>query len=469
MRRTKIVVTIGPATSALDKMLVLIDAGMDVARINLSHATRADHIEMIETIRTASDSLGKEVAILIDLPGPKIRVGELPGSTITLNSNEIVTLTGQPETVGDKKIPISYPGLASDLKMGDRILLSDGLIELKTLKIDPPEIRCKVVNGGVLESKKGVNLPDTTLRLPALTEEDRSGMAFAADMEADWIALSFVRGVEEVVSARKTLIKMNSDIPLIAKIEKHEAIDRIEEIVEASDGIMVARGDLGVEMPPENVPLMQKKIISLSRKVGKPVITATQMLESMVNNPRPTRAEANDVANAILDGTDAVMLSAETTIGKFPVESVLTMAKIAEATEPSLDYCLEHEDNLEHLDPTTAISYAACELALDLDAKVIISSTQSGKTAREVCKHRPKQPVIAVSTNERVVRQLLLSWGVFPLLRERGMNIDEMIEKTISASKSAGFITKGDRVVITAGVMADVPGTTNLIKVHEVT
>lgn len=470
MRRSKIVCTIGPASQSVETLRELISAGMDVARLNFSHGTHEEHLARIEAIRQASRLSQKRVAIMLDTKGPEIRTGNLATETILLQEGEQITLTTE-EILGDeKRLSVSYRGLPQDVKAGNMILIADGLIGLKVLRIQGPEIVCEVVNGGEIGSRKNVNVPGVAIRLPAMTEKDVADINFGIDQAVDFIAASFVRRASDVLDIRRLLEDRNADIDIIAKIENQEGVDNLDEIIQVADGLMVARGDLGVEIPTEEVPLVQKQMIDRCNMVGKPVITATQMLESMVRNPRPTRAEASDVANAIFDGTDAVMLSGETAAGKYPVEAVRTMSRIARRTEEAAYY----QENLVGKriaykpSVTDAISHATYTIASDLGASAIITSSEYGTTAKMVAKYRPSAPIIATTRIERVAAKLRLVWGVFPVVVQHTDGTDQMINESIEASLNAGLIRRGDLVVITAGVPVGVPGTTNMIKVHVV-
>jgi len=468
LRRTKIVCTIGPASASARVLRKMVDRGMDVARLNFSHGTREGHRSVIQTIRQISGERGKEVGILQDLAGPKIRVGGIQGGSVLLKPRAELTLTSREVPGDEREVSISLPALPSLVKKGDTILLSDGALELKVLSRDGQDIHCRILVGGWLGAHKGINLPATTLSIPALTDKDREDMEVGILEGVDFMALSFVRDASDLEQARQILKAREADIPLIAKIEKHEALDHLDEIVAASDGLMVARGDLGVEIPLENVPMLQKAIIAKANQAGKPVITATQMLGSMVENPRPTRAEVTDVANALLDGTDAVMLSEETAAGRFPAEAVAMMARIAIRTErtfPGEGPANEgsHMDRRKG-DISEAISHATRSMAIDISAKAIITCTTSGSTARQVAKYRPPVPIIAISPHLSTVRRLSLSWGVLPLLSGAYRNTDEMIDRALERASQSGILHKGDAVVITAGIRAGVPGSTNLLK-----
>lgn len=469
MRHTKIVCTIGPASEAKDTLKAMIEAGMNVARFNLSHGSRDDHRRRINAVRQAAKVTGRNVGILLDLAGPRIRLGRL-AAPVFLRAGQDLTLTTEDVLGNEERIAVNYPGLPQDVKPGDTILLGDGVVALKVRATGPDYVLCRVENDGEVSSHKGVNLPGVKTSLPALTDKDVGDLYFAVEEGADFVAASFVRKAQDVLAVRKVLEEAGADIPIIAKIETWEAVEKIEEIIKVADGVMVARGDLGLEVGAEEVPLLQKRIISRCNRLGKPVITATQMLESMVNNPRPTRAEASDVANAIMDGTDAVMLSAETAAGKYPVEAVKTMARIAARTEEELPYAelIRQRKEFSRHTVTDAISYATCTTATDLEAAAILTSTETGYTARMVAKYRPRCPIVAVTPHAPVLRRLSLVWGVEPLLVRRISSTDEMIDTAIEAGLAAGLIRAGDLVVITAGVPVGVHGTTNLLKVHTV-
>ncbi len=468
MRRTKIVCTIGPASDSVEVIKQLIKSGMNVARLNFSHGTHEEHARRIEAIRQAAGEMGTVVGIMLDTKGPEIRTGPVENERITLFEGSTLVLTTEEITGTAERLSISYKGLPEDVRPGSRILLADGLIELQVQSVEETEVRCKVLNGGELGSRKNVHLPGVEVNLPAVTEKDVADISFGVENGFDFIAASFVRTAADVLAIRKILEGHDSDIHVIAKIESHQGVENIDEILKVADGVMVARGDMGVEIPTEEVPLIQKMIIEKCNRLGKPVITATQMLESMINNPRPTRAEATDVANAIFDGTDAIMLSGETASGRFPVEAVAMMNRIAVRTERALGF--EELLGRKAISPTRtvtdAISHATCTTALDLGATAIITSTKSGHTARMVSKYRPKARVIAVTPKMEVVRKLTLVWGVIPLLVSETRGTDEMIEAAIQTSLAAGLIKCGDLVVITAGIPVGVPGTTNMLKVH---
>lgn len=468
MRRTKIVCTIGPASDSVETLKQLIHNGMNVARLNFSHGTHEDHAKRVEMIRQAAAEVGIDVGIMLDTKGPEIRTGLLEGNKIELKTGNTMVLTTEQVPGTAERLSVSYQGLPGDVSPGTRILIADGLVELEVVSAENTEILCKIINGGEIGSQKNVNLPGVVVNLPAITEKDTLDIYFAVEKGLDFIAASFIRSASDVLAVRKVLESKGSDIQIIAKIENHQGVENIDEILKVADGVMVARGDLGVEIPTEEVPLIQKMLIQKCNRLGKPVITATQMLDSMINNPRPTRAEATDVANAIFDGTDAIMLSGETAAGKFPVEAVAIMDKIAVRTERALGF--EELLGRKEISPmrtvTDAISHATCTTALDLGATAIITSTKSGHTARMVSKYRPRARIIAVTPRMEVVRKMTLVWGVMPLLESETRNTDEMIAAAIKASLSANLIKCGDLVVITAGIPVGVPGTTNMLKVH---
>nr|WP_027338980.1 pyruvate kinase [Halonatronum saccharophilum] len=468
MRRTKIVCTIGPASESEEMLANLMDAGMNVARLNFSHGDHQEHGTRIERIRRLSKEKGKPVAVLLDTKGPEIRTGMLENDEkVVLEDGQEFTLTTEEIQGNSTRTSVSYKDLPKDMNPGDTILIDDGLIGLEVKSINGSEVVCNVVNGGKLGSRKGVNLPGVSVNLPAITDKDISDIKFGIEQGVDFIAASFVRKADDVLAIREILEEANADIHIIPKIENQEGVENIDEIIEVADGLMVARGDLGVEIPPEKVPAAQKMMIQKCNRVGKPVITATQMLDSMQDNPRPTRAEASDVANAIYDGTDATMLSGETAAGDYPVESVETMARIAIETEKSLEYKkLMDRDTLAATDTVTdSISYATCKSAYELNAAAIITSTQSGYTAKMVSKYRPNTPVVAVTSSQRVFNKLILTWGVNPILAEISESVDGMIEDSINAVVNADYASKGDLVVITAGTPVKESGTTNLLKV----
>ena len=470
MQRTKIVCTLGPASDDEATIRAFVEAGMAVARINFSHGTHDDQARRIELVRRVASEAGRPIAILADLQGPKLRVGLLPEEGVPLVEGETVTLAGQASTVGEDLIPLPHPEVLRDVQPGDRMLLDDGLLELRVQESDGEQVRATVVTGGVLTSRKGLSLPHTSLQMPSITEKDRADSVFGVEQQIDYFGLSFVRRGDDVIHLRAWLQELGASTPIIAKIEKPEALGCIDEILAVSDGLMVARGDLGVEAPAEDVPIAQKRIIRACNQAGKPVITATQMLDSMMRNPRPTRAEASDVANAILDGSDAIMLSGETAVGRYPVKSVQTMARIAAVTERSMPYAdwLQRARHTGSIDVTDAIGHVAGEIAADLKVKAIITSTMSGSTARRVAMHRPVTSIIAPSPSQTTCRQLALVWGVQPLLVERFSDTDTMISTAVDAAKARSLVEDGDLVIITAGVPMGGQGLTNMLKVHRV-
>ncbi|MBO8177237.1 pyruvate kinase [Aeribacillus pallidus] len=473
MRKTKIVCTIGPASESVEKLVQLMEAGMNVARLNFSHGDYEEHGQRIKNIREAAKITGKTVGILLDTKGPEIRTHTMENGAIELKegTNVIVSMK---EVVGTpEKFSITYPGLIDDVEVGSKILLDDGLIGLEVTQIDKEngEIHTKVLNSGTLKNKKGVNVPGVSVKLPGITEKDANDIVFGIEQGIDFIAASFVRRASDVLEIRELLEKHHAThIQIIPKIENQEGVDNIDEILEVSDGLMVARGDLGVEIPAEEVPLVQKALIKKCNELGKPVITATQMLDSMQRNPRPTRAEASDVANAIFDGTDAIMLSGETAAGLYPVEAVQTMHNIASRAEQALDYRKELSNRTKKCNHTMtdAIGQSVAHTALNLDVNAIVTPTESGHTAKVISKYRPKAPIVAVTSDESVSRRLALVWGVYPQLGKRVDTTDEMLEMAVHESLNSGIVSHGDIVVITAGVPVGETGTTNLMKIHVV-
>ncbi|MCE5336893.1 MAG: pyruvate kinase [Desulfobacteraceae bacterium] len=468
-RRTKIVCTIGPSTASPDKIMPLIQAGMDVARLNFSHGDRETHRRTIRAIRSLSLQAGKEVGILQDLGGPKIRIGTLSDGKMSLHRGQLVTLI--PGTEAEPGIiPVDYPDLVRDVDIDELVLLADGTVQLRAIGKTPGSIDCEVLVGGVIFTRKGVNLPGSHLRVRAFTEKDRGDLLVGLEEEVDFVALSFVRSLGDLDEARELIAGSSHHPMLIAKIEKPQAVENFERILGAVDAVMVARGDLGVEMPLEEVPMIQKRIIGMTRQAGKPVITATQMLTSMLENPRPTRAEATDTANAILDGTDALMLSDETAMGNYPIEAVSTLDRIARTTEPYLNerHLLNEEvSGMLHTVPA-GISRAACILALDLPASAIVACSSSGNTARLVARYRPSAPIIALTDHIVTQRQLSLSWGVIPQLVDDFTDTDRMFASARAWAVERDVAKPGDYLVITAGVPVGVAGTTNLLKVMEI-
>jgi len=475
VRRTKIVCTIGPATESPEMVEALARAGMDVARLNFSHGSLEEHSRRIETIRDVERRLGKPIAILLDIQGPKIRLADVPGGRLKVTAGERVFVrpgNGPVEAEsGLATLVIPYPRLLEQLSAGNTIFLDDGNVELTVLEREGDRLLARVETSGELRSRNGVTLPEIDVDLPAVDENDIAHIQFGVEAGVDFVAASFVRRPEHVDAVRNCILAVGGTQQVIAKIESREGVRNIEAIFEVADGVMVARGDMGVELPTEEVPHVQKKLIALGNRLGKPVITATQMLDSMTRNPRPTRAEVTDVANAIFDGSDAVMLSAETALGKYPVEAVKMMDRIARKTEEALDYAslLERRRvRSGRVSVADAIARATCETAADLNVKAILCSTQSGSTARMVSKYRPKAPIIAATPNEHVVRQLCLVWGVRPALVPRTTQIDTMVDVLVEAAKKTGIVQDGDRVAIAAGVRTGTPGSTNLLQIQTV-
>ncbi|KGX93378.1 pyruvate kinase [Pontibacillus halophilus JSM 076056 = DSM 19796] len=474
MKKTKIVSTIGPASEATETLVQLMEAGMNVARLNFSHGDFEEHGNRIKNIREASKRTGRTTAILLDTKGPEIRTGLFKDGGTYLEKGSTVYITMDQDHEGDKeRFSVTYEGLINDVHKGGKILLDDGLVELEVEEVlkDQNEIKTTVLNNGPIKNKKGVNVPNVSVQLPGITDKDANDILFGVEQDVDFIAASFVRRASDVLEIRELLEKNNaSHIQIIPKIENQEGVDNIDEILEVSDGLMVARGDLGVEIPAEEVPLVQKSLIRKCNKAGKPVITATQMLDSMQRNPRPTRAEASDVANAIFDGTDAIMLSGETAAGDYPIEAVQTMYNIAVRAEQSLDHdvILNNRTRASDVTITDAISQSVTHTAMNLDVNAIITPTESGHTARNISKYRPKAPIVAVTFSERVQRMLSLVWGVHAVTGEKAESTDDMLAIAIDGGLSTGLFDRGDRVIITAGVPVGESGTTNLMKVHVV-
>lgn len=469
MRKTKIVCTIGPTSDNEEMLEKLISSGMNAARLNFSHGSYEEHGSRIELVKRLRKKMNKPIAIILDTKGPEIRTGNFKGSNIELIEGQKFTITTR-QLEGDESIcSVSYEKLNEDLKPGDRVLISDGLIELLVERIEGQNILCTVVNGGLISDHKNINVPNVVINLPAITEKDINDIRFGIENGIDIIAASFVRKASDVLAIRKVLEDNGgAGIQIVSKIENQEGVDNIDEIIKLSDGIMVARGDLGVQIPVEEVPIVQKKIIEKCNTAGKPVITATQMLDSMIRNPRPTRAEASDVANAILDGTDAIMLSGETANGKYPMESVSTMARIASKAETNINFeAILRKKREQHI-PTVpdAISLATVSTAMQLKASAIITATQSGHTARIVSKYRPQCEIIAVTPYWHVARKLSIVWGVYPIIAEKMESADEVIDKSVNEAIEHGYVKKGELVVIAAGVPIGYAGTTNLMKVH---
>jgi len=469
MRKTKIICTIGPASEKPEILRKLLEKGCNVIRLNFSHGDHEEHRKRIKLIKEIREELGIPVAILIDTKGPEIRIGKFADGKAELVEGQDFILTTK-EIIGDStRVSVSYKDITGDVRKGTRILLDDGLIELLVTEIEEDEIHCKVINGGIVGNQKGVNIPGVSIRLPAITPKDIEDIKFAIAQEIDYIAASFVRKASDVLEIRRVLEENNGhDIKIIAKIENQEGLENFDDIVAVADGVMIARGDLGVEIPTEDVPVVQKRIIRKCIEAGKPVITATQMLDSMIRNPRPTRAEANDVANAIYDGADAIMLSGETAMGKYPVEALLTMERIAERVESSIDYkaAFQNRSIGDGVTVTNSICHATCVIAHDLGASAIVTATQSGYTARMVSKYRPASTIIAATTSEKTYRELALVWGVWPYISPQMDNTDEMIQKSVEIATETKIVKCGDVIVITGGIPLGISGTTNMVKVH---
>ncbi len=467
MRKTKIICTIGPASDSVERLRELMLAGMNVARFNFSHGTHEEQKVKFERVKQVRDELGLPVATMLDTKGPEIRLRDFEGGRVELISGHEFVLTTDEILGTAQKASISYKNLKNDIKKGTTILIDDGLIEMIVERIQGEEIVCRVVNGGYVSNHKGVNVPGAVLSMPYISEVDLQDILFGIEMGYDLLAASFVRCREDILEVRKILAEHDCDMKIIAKIENMQGIQNLEEILEVSDGIMVARGDMGVEIPLEEVPVLQKKMIHLANACGKHVITATQMLESMIKNPRPTRAEATDIANAIYDGTTAIMLSGESAAGKYPVEAVKTMAKIAEGAEKDINYGsrMGRGEQQEETDITTAIAYATCTAARDLRAAAIITVTLSGFTAEAISRFKPESPIIGCTVREKVCRQLNLLWGVKPLMLAQKDSAEELFADAVSEATKAGYVKSGDIVVITAGVPLGIAGTTNMIHV----
>ena len=474
--RTKIVCTIGPSSREPSTLREMMDAGMDVARLNFSHGDPETHAENVARVRAAAKAAGRPVAIQVDLQGPKFRVGQVVEAGIALVEGEDVTLVVE-DLIGrtPKAIPVQNEELPEIVEPGDKILLADGTMELEVTSKTDREVACQVLVGGRLTSNKGINLPGVAADLPTITEKDRRDLAHAVEWDIDWVALSFVRSAKGILELKDLIRELKGEaggLPVMAKIEKPQALNNLGAIIEAADAVMVARGDLGIEIPPEEVPMAQKRIIEACNEAGMPVVTATQMLDSMIRNPRPTRAEASDVANAILDGTDAVMLSGETSIGDYAVESVRTMRRIIKEVESTGSEmparAFRPSGGEKKLSTADAVGCAAREAAENVGAVALITPTVSGYTARVMSRYRPRMPIIAVTPDGKVQCRLMLYWGVIPLLAPRADNSDEMIEHAVEAARAEGLVEEGDTLVITAGAARSEPGTTNLMRIYAV-
>jgi pyruvate kinase len=470
VRRTKIVATLGPATSSEESIGALIRAGVDVTRFNFSHGDHHMHLRNAETVRSEAKELGRNVAVMQDLQGPKIRTGEVEGGTRLVEGNRVTIVPG--DFVGDaSRLSTSYDHLAEDVRTGHRLLIDDGLIELRVVGIEDGEVVCEVLSGGPVSSHKGLNFPDSSLSIKGLTPKDIEDLRFSMEeLHPDWVAVSFVRTADEVYELKERIKEFGGNAPVVSKIEKHEAIENIEEIIQASDGIMVARGDLAVELAAERVPIEQKRMIARCRRLGKPVIVATQMLNSMIENPRPTRAEVSDVANAIFDRADAVMTSGETAVGRYPLQSIQEMDRICRAAEGAINYGRDIPASASwgRGDRYNAVTHAACELAEDLEAKAILTSTQSGLSSIRVARFRPPNKILAVSPIEHTVRMLALVWGVNAIQGEQAGSLEERFLGAVHAAEEAGHLEEGDQIIMTGGTAGSLPGTANVVEVFTV-
>lgn len=467
MRRTKIVATLGPATSSEESISSLIEVGVDVTRFNFSHGDHHMHLKNAEIVRSSAGELGRNVAVMQDLQGPKIRTGEVEGGTRLVEGNRVVIAPG--DFLGDaSRLSTSYDRLADDVRPGHRLLIDDGLIGLKVESIEDGEVVCEVLEGGPVSSHKGLNFPDSSLSIKGFTPKDIDDLRFGMEeLHPDWVAISFVRTGDEVREAKERIKEFGGNAPVVSKIEKHEGIENIEDIIQASDGIMVARGDLAVELAAERVPIEQKRMIARCRRLGKPVIVATQMLNSMIENPRPTRAEVSDVANAIFDRADAVMTSGETAVGRYALQSIQEMDRICQAAESAINYGRDIPASAAwgRGDRYNAVTHAACELAEDLEAEAIITSTQTGLSSIRVARFRPPNRILAVSPIEHTVRMLALVWGVTAIRGEQAGSLEERFEGAVRAALEAGLLQEGDQIILTGGTAGSVPGSTNVVEV----
>lgn len=470
LRKTKIVATLGPSTDSPEMIEALIKAGVNVFRMNFSHGTHADHLRQLNYVREACERMEITVAVLQDLQGPKIRIGDVENGAVELVNGTTFRISTDECVATAEKGSVSYPYLLEDIEPNTRVLIDDGNLELKVIARGENDLICEVVHGGILKPRKGVNFPDASLQIRALSEKDKHDLSFAIEHKLDFVAVSFVQRPADIMETKDYLSIQGSYIPVIAKIERQEAINNIQAIIDVADGIMVARGDLGVEIPPEDVPLAQKQIIRLCNEAGKSVITATQMLDSMVTHPRPTRAEASDVANAILDGTDAVMLSNETAAGNFPLEAVGTMDRIAKVIEQEMKANFSGKLLQRGIvNISASVGAAACQMAHHLNATAIISATMGGSIIRHISKHRPPVLIVAASPNDATLRRLNLIWGVYPVKIHAAENSDDLMRTILDRALEQNLVAKGDTVVMTAGIPAGQPGSTNMIKVETVT
>lgn len=471
MKKTKIVCTIGPSSDSYEVLKALVNEGMNVARLNFSHGTHPEHKKRIDTIKKLRDDLDEPIAIMLDTKGPEIRIKTFKDGIIRIEQGQNFTLTSEDVEGDETRVSVTYKEIAKDLKADDRVLIDDGLVEFTVISVDEKNVYMKAVNSGELSDRKGVNLPSVKVKLPTLTEKDIEDLIFGVENDVDFIAASFIRSAKDVLEIRKILESNGGDdIKIISKIENLEGVQNIDEIIDVSDGIMVARGDMGVELDEEDIPLVQKDIIRKCNLKGKFVITATQMLDSMIRNPRPTRAEVTDVANAILDGSSAIMLSGETAAGAYPVKACEMMRKIALKIEDSLDYkiLVNSTNDEQEINITNSIAKATREAAYDLNAKVIIAATTSGLTARNISKFKPKSPIIAATTNEKVRRQLAIEWGVYPIRATLASSIDDLFYESINILKNIKFVKEGELVILTAGMPLGKAGSTNIMMVKTV-
>ena len=471
MRKTKIICTLGPAVDNADMVRALLESGMDAARFNFSHGTHPEHLERLNRLKGIRDTLGKPVATILDTKGPEIRIRSFGEKSVDLEAGGTFTLTTEDVTGDQSRVSVTYSKLHEELSPGQQVLIDDGLVAVRVERVEGRDIVCTVENGGVLSANKSINIPGVHIQLPALTEKDVDDIRFGVENDFDFIAASFVRCAADVEAVRSVLRDCGGDsVRVIAKIENQEGVDNLDEILEAADGVMVARGDLGVEIPAARVPILQKQIIRKGLQLGKPVITATQMLDSMMRNPRPTRAEVSDIANAVYDGTSCVMLSGETAGGKYPIESLRTMAGIVAEAEGAIDYWRQFEKGrvLPAANINDAITHTCCLTARDLNAKAILAATSSGYSARMISRFRPACPIAALTMREKVRRQLNLSWGVIPFLTGEVNSTDRIFSLTTDVALKEGLVQKGDVVVVTAGVPLGHSGSTNLIKAQEV-
>lgn len=471
MRKTKVVCTLGPSTDNEDVLKQLMLEGMNVARCNFSHGVYEEHKKRMDMVKKIRKEVKKPVAILLDTKGPEVRVKQFKDGKVILQEDQLFTLTSEEVEGTQEKVSVTYNRLYEDLEAGMKVLIDDGLIEMRVEKVEHANIVCRVLNGGTVSNNKGINVPDVNLSMPYLSEKDREDILFGISQDVDFIAASFVQNKEDILQLRRLLDKNGGeDIKIIAKIENAQGVENIDEIIEVSDGIMIARGDMGVEIPYEEVPVIQKMIIKKVYQLGKQVITATQMLESMVKNPRPTRAEATDIANAVYDGTSAIMLSGETAAGAYPVEAVKTMVRIAERTEQDVDYRKRFFYHGRNANPdiTDAICHATCTTAHDLNVKAIVTVTKSGRSARMVSGYRPASNIIGCATSEKVCRQINLAWGVTPILIKEEKDVYDLFDNALRAAEKMNLLEKGDLTVITSGVPIGISGTTNMIKVQNV-